>query len=150
MRLVKSDMREGKIPFIGALDNNNGLVDFISNKNSSLDKNVLGVNYDGNGMVMSFYHQYEAVFSDSVKRFHLKNHVDNKYILLFIKNSILQQKIKFQYGYKFNAGRMSRQIIKLPVDENGLPDWEYLEKYMRLQEKILLKKYFEKKFCDII
>ena len=147
VRLTKNDMQAGKIPFIGALDNNNGVVDFVSNKNSSLDKNVLGVNYDGNGMVMSFYHQYEALFSDSVKRFHLKNHADDKYILLFIKNSILQQKIKFQYGYKFNASRMARQKILLPVDEKDLPDWEYMEKYMRVQENLLLKKYFDKKLA---
>ena len=149
VRLTKKDMRAGEIPFIGALDNNNGIVDFISNKNSSLDKNVLGVNYDGNGMVMSFYHQYEALFSDSVKRFHLKNHADDKYILLFIKNSILQQKIKFQYGYKFNAGRMARQKILLPVDEKNLPDWEYMEKYMIAQENLLLKKYFDNRLCEI-
>ncbi|MBQ7630313.1 MAG: restriction endonuclease subunit S, partial [Selenomonadaceae bacterium] len=145
VRLTKNDMHAGKIPFIGALDNNNGLVDFISNKNSSLDKNVLGVNYDGNGMVQSFYHQYEAIFSDSVKRFHLRNCDDNKYIFLFIKNSILKQKIKFQYGYKFNASRMERQKILLPVDDSGAPDWAYMENYMRRQENLLLKKYLEKK-----
>ena len=147
VRLTKNDMQAGKIPFIGALDNNNGVVDFISNKNSSFDKNVLGVNYDGNGMVVSFYHQYEAIFSDSVKRFHLKNHADNKYILLFIKNSILQQKKIFQYGYKFNAERMAQQKILLPVDDSGEPDWKYMEKYMRAKENLLLKKYFDKKFA---
>ena len=144
MRLVKSDMHKGEIPFIGATDSNNGITAWVSNENSSLDKNILGVNYNGS-VVENFYHPYKAIFSDDVKRFHLKNHADNKYIFLFIKNSILQQKIKFQYGYKFNAGRMSRQIIKLPVNEIGEPDWEYMEKYMRWQENLLLQKYFEKK-----
>ena len=138
-------MCKGKMPFIGSSDSNNGITDWVSNKNSSLDKNVLGVNYNGS-VVENFYHAYEAIFSDDVKRFHLKNHADNKYILLFIKNSILQQKIKFQYGYKFNARRMLRQKIMLPVDEKNLPDWEYMENFMRWKESLLLKKYFEKKF----
>ena len=148
VRLTKNDMQAGKIPFIGATDSNNGITAWISNKNSSLDKNVLGVNYNGS-VVENFYHQYEAIFSDDVKRFHLKNHADDKYILLFIKNSILQQKIKFQYGYKFNAKRMLRQKILLPVDENNLPDFEYMERYMIAQENLLLKKYFDNRPCEI-
>ena len=134
-------MRAGKIPFIGSTDSNNGITAWVSNKNSSLDKNVLGVNYNGS-VVENFYHPYAAIFSDDVKRLHLINHADDKYILLFIKNLILQQKIKFQYGYKFNAGRMERQKIMLPVNDDGEPDFEYMERYMRRQENLLLRKYF--------
>ena len=38
-------MVSGNIPFIGATDSNNGITEFIANKNT-LDKNVLGVNYN--------------------------------------------------------------------------------------------------------
>ena len=140
VRLTKSYMRTGKIPFIGSTDSNNGITAWVSNKNSSLDKNVLGVNYNGS-VVENFYHPYKCIFSDDVKRFHLLNNADNKYILLFIKNSILQQKIKFQYGYKFNAGRMERQKIMLPVDESGEPDYFYMENFMRRIEENLLQTY---------
>ena len=37
--------------------------------------------------------------------------------------------------------------IKLPADDSGEPDWEYMEEYMRWQEGLLIRKYFEKKFC---
>ncbi len=53
---------------------------------------MLGVNYNGNGMVIGFYHPYECIFSDDVKRFHLKHHEDNEFVLLFMKVAILQQK----------------------------------------------------------
>ena len=142
VRLTKDNMHAGNIPFVGASDSNNGITAWVANKNMSLDKNVLGVNYNGS-VVESFYHPYEAIFSDDVKRFHLKEHANDKYILLFIKNAILQQKQKFQYGYKFNAGRMESQKIMLPVDEDGNPDWEYMEKFMRAQENLLLRRYFE-------
>ena len=65
---------------------------YVSNTNNSQDKNVLGVNYNGNGMVISFYHPYECIFSDDVKRFHLKEIADNMYVYLFMKAVILQQK----------------------------------------------------------
>ena len=89
--MVAADTTAGDRPFIGALDNNNGVARFVSDTNESLDKNVLGVNYNGNGMVIGFYHPYECIFSDDVKRFHLKHHEDNEFlsILYFTNTSLL-------------------------------------------------------------
>ena len=121
-RLVAADTTEGKRPFIGALDNNNGVARFVNDRNTSIDQNVLGVNYNGNGMVIGFYHPYKCIFSDDVKRFHLKHHEDNQFVLLFMKACILMQKQKFGYLYKFNADRMAHTSIMLPVSDAGLPD----------------------------
>ena len=131
-RLVAADATEGSRPFIGALDNNNGVARFVSDENSSLDKNVLGVNYNGNGMVIGFYHPYECIFSDDVKRFHLKHHEDNQFVLLFMKTCILMQKQKFGYLYKFNAERMAHTSIMLPTKEDGSPDYAFMELYGKL------------------
>ena len=137
-RLVAADTTPGTRPFIGALDNSNGVARFVSNTNASLDRNVLGVNYNGNGMVIGFYHPYECIFSDDVKRFHLKDHKDNAYILLFMKTVILQQKSKFGYLYKFNAERMANTKIMLPIDDDGKPDYSYMEQYAK---NTMLRKY---------
>ena len=136
-RLTKADMDSGQIPFIGATDSNNGITNWIATPNSSFDKNVLGVNYNGS-VVENFYHPYCCVFSDDVKRLHLKKYTDNKYILLFFKTVILQQKVKYTYGYKFNGQRMERQKILLPINERGDPDYEFMRQY---GEQIMLKKY---------
>ena len=143
-RLTKADMKIGNTPFISAADNNNGVTNFISNSNESLDKNVLGVNYDGNGgMVISFYHPYDCIFSDSVKRFHLKNTQDDKYVFLFTKVSILKQRDKYRYGYKFNETRMKKQQIMLPVDAKGEPDYEFMHNYMLYLEQKKILEYLE-------
>lgn len=143
-RLTKADMKIGNIPFISAADNNNGVTNFISNLNESLDKNVLGVNYDGNGgMVISFYHPYDCIFSDSVKRFHFKNTQDDKYVFLFTKVSILKQRDKYRYGYKFNETRMKKQQIMLPVDSKGEPDYEFMHNYMLYLEQKKILEYLE-------
>ena len=71
VRLTTANMTMGKRPFIGATDSNNGITAFVDNTNKSLDSNVLGVNYNGS-VVENFYHPYEAIFSDDVKRLHLK------------------------------------------------------------------------------
>ncbi len=136
-RLTKDSMDSGDIPFVGASDSNNGITNWIGTANTSFDRNVLGVNYNGS-VVENFYHGYGCVFSDDVKRLHLKYYADNKYILLFFKTVILQQKVKYTYGYKFNGQRMERQKILLPVDEGGNPDYAYMEQYGR---NLMLQKY---------
>jgi hypothetical protein len=139
-RLIKAMMKRGKTPFIGASDANNGITEWISNVNVSLDKNILGVNYNGS-VGETFYHSYNAIFSDDVKRFSLKEKEGNEHIYLFLKGVILKQKIKYEYGYKFNEERMKRQKIMLPVNSHGNPDYEYMEQYMRIKERESIERY---------
>ena len=131
-RLTRADMKTGVRPFIGATDTNNGITGFVSNSNNSLDNNVLGVNYNGS-VVETFYHPYECIFSDDVKRFCLKAATPNKYLYLFLKTTIMQQKVKYAYGYKFNEQRMKKQLLLLPVKYGANePDWAYMEQYAKM------------------
>ena len=122
VRLIKADMTVGSRPFVGSSEENNGVTEFVGNTNASLDSNVLGVNYNGS-VGFSFYHPYEALFSDDVKRVRWKDeNANNKYTLLYLSTAIAQQRGKYAYGYKFNAQRMKRQIIMLPACKDGSPD----------------------------
>lgn len=134
VRLTKAEQVEGNIPFIGSSDSNNGVTSFVNNTNNSLDSNLLGVNYNGS-VVENFYHPYEAIFSDDVKRIHwINKEQGDRYTYLFLKQVIIQQKMKYAYGYKFNASRMKRQKIMLPVTHDGNPDFEFMKKYMQIKE----------------
>lgn len=136
-RLETRNKVPGTRPFIGATDNNNGVTGFVGNDNSSRDSNVLGVNYNG-APCIAFYHPYECIFTDDVKRLHLRYHDDNKYVLLFFKAIIMQQRKKYGYGYKFKEKRMLRQKLMLPITDSGEPDYEYMEQYAK---NMMLKKY---------
>lgn len=141
VRLIKADMKDGDIPFIGATDSNNGITQFISNRNSSYRSGVLGVNYNGS-VVENFYHPYLAVFSDDVKQLKIRGEQQSKYVYLFLKTAILQQKSKYAYGYKFNAKRMKRQLVMLPI-KNDEPDWQFMEDYIKEREQLLINQYRE-------
>lgn len=143
-RLTKADMIKGETPFIGASDSNNGITNFVSNTNSSLDSNILGVNYNGS-VVENFYHPYKAIFSDDVKRLSLKEVKGSEFLYLFIKTMILKQKSKFQYAYKFNETRMLRQKLLFPIDKKGKIDYDYMENYIKKIEYEKLTKYIERK-----
>ena len=140
VRLTKADQVGGDMPFIGASDANNGVTEFVGNTNKSLDSNVLGVNYNGS-VVENFYHSYECIFSDDVKRVKFKDkEYGDEFTYLFLKQMILLQKNKYQYGYKFNTKRMSRQKIMLPIDKNGEPHWEYMSNFVKKLEKENIEK----------
>lgn len=132
VRLTKENMVEGNIPFVGATSRNNGITNWVSNTNKSLDKNVLGINYNGS-VVDNFYHPYQAIFSDDVKRVHIKDDsvIPNVYKYLFLKAVFLQCKAQYQYGYKFDGTRMKNQKITLPVTDDNKPDWQFMEDYIK-------------------
>lgn len=136
-RLTNADKTDGDRPFIGATDNSNGITGFVGNNNASCDRNVLGVNYNG-APCIAFYHPYECIFTDDVKRLHLLHHEDNEYVLLFFKAIVMQQRTKYSYGYKFKEKRMLRQKMMIPVDDNGEPDYAYMEQYAK---NMMLRKY---------
>ena len=136
-RLTNADKIDGNRPFVGATDNSNGITGFVGNRNTSCDKNVLGVNYNG-APCIAFYHPYECIFTDDVKRLHLLHHKDNEYVLLFFKVIVMQQRTKYSYGYKFKEKRMLRQKLMLPVDDDGKPDYAYMEQYVK---NMMLRKY---------
>lgn len=136
-RLETRNKVPGTRPFIGATDNNNGVTGFVGNDNSSRDGNVLGVNYNG-APCIAFYHPYECIFTDDVKRLHLRHHSDNKFVLLFFVSIFAKQRSKYSYGYKFKEQRMLRQKLMLPVTDSGEPDYEYMEQYAK---NMMLRKY---------
>ena len=140
VRLTKASMKPGTRPFVGATSLNNGITNWVSNTNDSLDRNVLGVNYNGS-VGYAFYHPYECVFTDDVKRLHLKNHKDGRRVLQFFAVAIAQQARCHDYGYKFNGERMERQNVMLPVDANNKPDYAFMEAYIKEREKALLTRY---------
>nr|WP_244048073.1 restriction endonuclease subunit S [Lactiplantibacillus plantarum] len=140
VRLTTSNKVSGKTPFIGATDNSNGVTGFISNTNKSLDNHVLGVNYNG-APGIAFYHPYKAIFSDDVKRLHLKHFNANTNTMLFMKEIIMKQRFKYSYGYKFKADRMLRQKLNLPVTSKNQPDYPYMEQYVKLVKEKLINRY---------
>lgn len=127
--IVQKDMVKGNTPYIAATSTSNGIKNFISNTNNSLESNCISINRTGS-VGCAFYHNYEALFSNNCRKFILNEH-KNKYVSLFIVNQIKQQKEKYSYGYILGTGRIKRQKIMLPIDDTGNPDFEFMEEYIK-------------------
>ena len=127
-RLTKEDMIEGNTPFIGSSEQENGITAYID-KEPIHKANTISVTYNGS-VAEAFYQPKDFWATDDVNvlypRFAL-----NPYIALFILPLIRKEKYRFSYGRKWHLERMNESKIKLPVDKNGNPDWQFMEDYIK-------------------
>ncbi len=127
-RLTKEDFIDGKTPFIGAIDSNNGYRDFVGQE--PIHKgNTITVNYNGS-VGEAFYQPNDFWASDDVNVLYPKFRF-NKYIAMFIIPIIKKEKYRFNYGRKWESSRMRESLIKLPINKNGEIDTELMENYIK-------------------
>ncbi len=127
-RLIKLDMNPGNTPFIGSSMYNNGLTAKIA-RDPIFEKNVITVNYDGS-VGIAFYQSRPFWASDDVNVLYPTFDLD-VYKALFLITIIEKERYRFNYGLKWTKARMEKSKIKLPVDENVKPDWEYMREFIK-------------------
>lgn len=127
-RLTKANMKKGEVPFIGAIDKNNGYRQYIGQEPIH-DKNTITVNYNGS-VAESFYQPKPFWASDDVNVLYPKFPL-NKYSGLFIVTILKKEKYRYNYGRKWHLERMRETEIKLPADQNGQPDIQLMENYIK-------------------
>lgn len=130
-RLTSDDQTDGDTPYIGAIDSNNGVANYIG-QGAIHDGNTISLSY--NGSVGEAFYQpkpFWATDDVNVLYFRKENGVAfNKYIALFICAILRQEKYRYSYGRKWVLESMKSTIIKLP-EKSGKPDWCYMENYMK-------------------
>ena len=128
-RLTKADMIEGNIRYIGAIEGNNGVSGFIANKEHLHPANTITVSYNGS-VAEAYYQSQEYWATDDVNVLYPCFNL-NKYIALFITTIIKKEKYRYNYGRKWDKELMEQSQIKLPVDVDGNPDWQFMEDYIK-------------------
>lgn len=128
-RLTKADMIEGPLNYIGAISDNNGVRQKIDAP-KQYDGNCITVNYNGS-VGEAFYQDQPFWASDDVNVLQLKNRLLNESIAMFLITLIKANKYRFSYGRKWTLEKMSESEIPLPVDEEGNPDWIFMEQYIK-------------------
>ena len=143
-------MPNGRTPRITCAATNNGLDNTYQNV-ATEKGGVLSVDSATIGYIA--YQENDFIATDHIEKIMLKNgKTMNRYVGLFIKqcidNAVLQ---KYGYGYKFSQTRIKKQIIKLPIDSKGNPNYAFMESFMKnLEQKHLRKiiKYYKNKLLD--
>ena len=138
-----SNLPQGNIPYVGATNRNNGVLKFISGEEKLITKgNCIAFICDGEGSIgYSIYKNEDFIGSTTVKVGRSK--FLNKYIGLFITTIADRVQSKYNFGFKRNERHLKAEILLLPSSDDGQPDYEYMEQYMKVIEYNKLKAYLD-------
>ena len=132
----------GELPLISTTANNNGISDYIKDRNDGVYSNCITVAYSGS-VGATFYHKEKVFVGETVIAL-LPKFKMNQYSGLFICSILSKINSKFSYTQKIKVLQYKNEAISLPVTPEGTPDFDYMENYIKnLTEKA------KKKFSDI-
>lgn len=137
-RLVKEHRITGDIPLVTAGFNNQGVAEYISNEEQTTFNCGLTIDMFGN----CFYRDYKFKADDNILVFDSKN--IPKEAKLYIASTI--NKVVgglYSYSHQYRVKSFNNTIISLPTTSNGTPDWEYMEKYIKATEKVVIRDVVE-------
>ena len=149
-RLAKKPSDIGEVPYISSSGMNNGLNESFNIDGKYIVRADLSpvITVANNGSVGSTFVQefsFAASSDVSVLEPIFNSNTD---ALLFIKVVIERSKNLYGYGRKWGLEKMRSSIIKLPALENGEPDWELMEKYIKQFEETKLLEIQETDYKD--
>lgn len=129
-RLTKEDQFGGDTPYVGAIDANNGVSNYIGQQAMHAG-NTISLSY--NGSVGEAFFQPEPFWAtDDVNVFYPKPGTRlNQWTALFVCTILRQEKYRYSYGRKWVLESMKDTMIRLPKTQDGKPDWDEMERRIR-------------------
>lgn len=135
-RLKNEDHIAGNIPYVSSSSLNNGIDDFVGNELKVRKyKNCLSLANSGS-VGSCFYESFEFIASDHVT--HLKNDNFSMYTYLFIATMARRLSEKYNFNREISDTRIRREKILLPITDDGAPDYEYMDQFMK---NLMVEKY---------
>lgn len=136
----------GGVNYLGATNVNNGVLGYVLPTQNQLQKgNCIAFIRNGEGSMGYAVYKAENFIATSDITLGYNPRL-NRYTGTFITTIADRIRGKYNFGYKRNAHRLSKEILTLPVDSNDEIDWDYMEFYMREIENNQLQEYLQYKF----
>lgn len=136
-----SGLQKGTTPYVGATNRNNGVMSFVKADKKLITKgNCLAFICDGEGSVgYSVYKSEDFIGSTTVKVG--RNENLNKYNATFITTIADTVRSKYNFGFKRNETHLKNEILMLPANKKGEPDFEFMEAFMKQKEQEKFQEY---------
>ena len=130
------DENSGIHPYVTASECNNSVMTYISYDKAQIE---LGASILIGGKTMAITYQPFDYFSNDSHNLalYLKNcKKRNKYVLLFLVTSLKKGLGRiYSWGDSISGKSIRKDVIRLPVDTDGEPNWDYMEFYMKNMEQ---------------
>jgi hypothetical protein len=122
---------DNSVEYYTSSEMNNGFEGYVTDYN---EKDVirvpsLTVGSRGNDAV-TFYHEGPYIANQNLTVL-LPKKSCSKYAMLFFATVLFQEKPKYSYGRLMSKEKTRDSIVKLPVDSDGNPDWQFMEDYIK-------------------
>lgn len=139
---------ERGVSYLGATNQNNGVLCFVERDIEAIQKgNCIAFIRNGEGSMGYSVYKAEDFIATSDMTLGYNDHL-NKYVGTFITTIADRVRGKYNFGYKRSANRLAKEIITLPIDDKGNPNWEYMENYMRCIESEQILGYLKTLRCS--
>ncbi len=142
----KVDKVSGTTPYITRKEINNGLDGFIDHDISFLNTSCPVITI-GNETAEPFVQDYPFYTGTKVNILTPKISL-TRHALQFVAICLKKHKDKYSYAFTINSTRLKRQVIQLPINENGLPDWDFMTQFMMAIEDNLYLQYLKAKSLE--
>ncbi len=129
-RLIRLNQVDGDIAYVSSTKFNNGIDNYINPpKYMKIYKNCITIANSGS-VGATFYHDYEFVASDHVTVMWLKDRSLTKKIALYLITLLEKLGDNYFFNREMSDKRISKDYIKLPIDNEGKVNWNYIENFM--------------------
>lgn len=138
-----NDLIEGDIPRVTVTDKNNGIIGnyVVDSDKFNVYENFISVSFLGT----VFYHDGRVSLDMKVHCLKPLDVVLNQYIGLFLCSVIKSCLDDLDYTNQVSSSMLPELMIRLPIDNIGHPDWDYMEQYMR--EVVFKERYVVECLC---
>lgn len=122
-------LKKGETPIIAAAGYNQGIAGLYDIDAEYTNK--ITVSCNGAGCGSTFYHPYSfGINGDAMVLLEKEPMSDNvKLYISCLLNGILTR--KYSYQEKCSPSKAEKEKLKLPIDKNGKPNFEFMEQYMQ-------------------
>ena len=145
-----NSLADGNDMLISAKNVNNGLKGFYASTNDkkgTYKGNCITLNNDGDGGVgLAYYQPYEFLLDSHVYALYPKATISS-FVMLYLSQALSKQRECFSHGYSISQDRLKAMKIMLPTTDEGNPDYEYMEQYIKVVMFEKYKKYLEYQNC---
>ncbi|MBO6304005.1 MAG: restriction endonuclease subunit S [Selenomonadaceae bacterium] len=143
-------LNSGKIPYVTAASNNNGVMTYIDCPKEWLDE---GNSIMIGGKTLTFTYQEKDFCSNDSHNIALylkeKNYENRETILYLIAALNKSLSKKYSWGYSVSMKKIKEDFFYLPV-KNNAPDYDYMETYIKALQKLIIadvQKYADTKIA---
>lgn len=129
------DDHQGELPAVQSGEKNNGIIGYIDQeyceqlKYTYSTEACLTVARTGSAGFVAF-HPHGCCVGDSAKILKPRDQISTE-VFLFFRTLLMANKYRYTYARKVTEDNYKSEIIELPVNKEGKPDYEAIEKFVK-------------------